>query len=212
VANPAKFLVEEVLEDLDALTNRQAEPLLEEIALLLVEDNRKGVLRGIDGEGVGMPPVTYRTGYRQPTARFRARTSQAFGTTAGTFKGRTRWSDATVAKRRTEGVLPNNNLTTAAYKRLTGPPLAPRGEQSRVITNHRTEYGRDGTGRFFVRRFWKDVVSAKGRAFLRHHFKGEGNLPRRDLRGIRPETRAKIRKAVWEFVDLITRPKGRRRR
>jgi hypothetical protein len=210
MANPSKLMVEEVMEGLNSLTNRQVDPLLEEIALIGIEDNRKGVLRQIDGEGNRMPNVTYRTGKAQRFARFRQRASDNFGTATGTFKGRTNWkAPSTIKRNLAKGRLPNNNLTTAAYKKLTGPALAPRGEESRVITNHRGEWGRTAKGYFFVRWYWKDVLSAKGRAFLRAHFRGIGRLPRRDLRGIRPESRVKVKAAIWEFVDLMTRPRGR---
>ena len=96
----------------------------------------------------------------------------------------------------------NNNLSTRQYKRLSGPPLAPRREASRVISNLRTRHRVQG-GALVVEGFWDDVVSAKGRPFLHAHFTGTNNLPRRDLRGVRPAGMRLARAIVREWHNRL---------
>jgi hypothetical protein len=95
-------------------------------------------------------------------------------------------------------VLPNNNLSTAAYRRLTGPRLAPRRESSRVITNYFTMSGRDQRG-WFVQGAWLNVVNAGGDPFLQYHFDGEGQA-KYDLRRVRKWGLDAARKALREYV------------
>src|SRR6202034_3051404 len=66
----------------------------------------------------------------------------------------------------------HNNLTAAEYKLLGGPPLAPRGAFSRVITNFMTDWAKLRDGLWQVTFWWEDVVSTKGVPFLRYHFEG----------------------------------------
>ncbi len=148
--------------------------LLEQVELTIVEDNRRGVLAGLDKDGNRMASVTYRTGISAAKPRARG-AAKGFGTTIGVAKG----------FGPTAGGL-HGNLSPAEYKKLTGPPLAPRGDQSRVIANLETGHGQDGEGRWLVIARWNDVVTAKGRKILPAHFNGAGRLPRRDLSGVRP--------------------------
>ncbi len=147
-------------------------PLLAQWRVIIEEDNRKGVLAGLDKDGYPMPPVTYRP---KPPAM--------------------KWGKAKQAKHLKGATSPtHNNLTPAQYRRLSGPPLAPRGIHSRVITNLLTGSGWDSAeGVYFAEGAWFDVVSTKGVPFLEAHFTGAWTgrnhatkLPRRDLRGVRP--------------------------
>src|SRR5947209_6256359 len=80
---------------------------------------------------------------------------------------------------------------------LGGPPLAPRGASSRVITNLFTQHGRDpADNTWFAEGAWFEVVSTRGIPFLMAHFTGAATgrghrvkLPVRDLRGVRPQGR-----------------------
>lgn len=166
---------------------------------VVVEDNRAGVLAGLDRNGAPLAAVTYRTG-GGVRARFRSVKSADFGTTTRRFKGFTRYS------RPQSGILPNNNLTTSLYKRLTGPPLAPRREASRVITNLVTRFNVDGST-LHVEGAWADVVDRKGRPFLRYHFDGIGQK-KRDLRGVRPAGMRLAREIVKEWYRRIRRRAG----
>lgn len=101
-------------------------------------------------------------------------------------------------------ILPNNNLTSSHYRSLGGPPLAPRGLESRIVTNFRTSSARLPTsGEWVAIGAWEDVLDVKGRPFLRHHFSGSGRLPKRDLRGVRPTAVEKARAATLEYIRLV---------
>jgi hypothetical protein len=158
------------------IVDPDAGPLMVSWMKIIVEDNRRGVLAGTDKDGVAMVPVKYRPvgAPRRPTkeqrnaANLRARQGHygGFGPSAAGL---------------------HNNLTSAEYRRLGGPPLAPRGSASRVITNLKTGYQRPAKGVWEAFGYWDEVVSTRGVPFLGFHFDGAGKLPRRDLRGVRPE-------------------------
>jgi len=97
-------------------------------------------------------------------------------------------------------ILRNNNLTSSHYRSLSGPPLAPRGERSRIVTNFRTASAELSDGRWTAIGAWEDVLSVHGVSFLRYHFTGSGNLPVRDLRGIRPNVKVEARRTLREFL------------
>lgn len=149
---------------------------------IMREDNTRGVMAGLAGDDATLAPVTYRTGINAPLRR---RNRYAFGnlppqTSAG------------------------DNLTSAEYRRLTGPPLAPRGLRSRVVTNYVTRSGYDGR-EWFSEAAWLNVVDRKGRPFLIYHFEGRGRLPRRDLRGVRAWGRAEALKELRAEVGRMLR-------
>lgn len=97
-------------------------------------------------------------------------------------------------------ILPNNNLTGSHYRILAGPPLAPRGLDSRIVTQFRTSHVHEGPGEWAAIGAWEDVLDVKGRPFLRYHFRGDGNLPVRDLRGVRPAAVEAARREARDFV------------
>ena len=99
-------------------------------------------------------------------------------------------------------VLPNNNLTNSWYRALDGPPLAPRGRDSRIVTQFRQRHGRDGQA-WYVEGGWEDVLTVSGIPFLPFHFRGEGNLPIRDLAHVRPNLLAQARSALIVFARNI---------
>ena len=158
------------------LAHPNAGPLMVSWMKIMHEDNRRGILAGTDKDGVAMKAVTYRPvgppkrpgGQQRNEANARARYGHygGFGPHAAGL---------------------HNNLTSAEYRRLGGPPLAPRGASSRVITNYKTDYAELRPGYWQATSWWDEVVSSKGVPFLRYHFDGAGRLPRRDLRGVRPE-------------------------
>jgi hypothetical protein len=189
---------------------------------IIDDDNRKGVLAGLDKDGVPMVPVTYRPKltaaqyskakwWKAPTGQMhfglRPNRSQRSGATAGARKGR---------------YLPNSmaggnygNLTSSEYRTLGGPPLAPRDQFSRVITNLHTTYARTGPldMNWLAFGYWEEVVDTNGQPFLRYHFDGANGggrrhnvfLPRRDLRGVRPEGVEKARAALRNWARLLIR-------
>jgi hypothetical protein len=107
-------------------------------------------------------------------------------------------------------VLANNNLTSSWYRELGGPPLAPRREQSRIVTNFRTAHMRDDAQHAWVAiGAWEDVLSLDGVPFLGAHFRGEGNLAVRNLAHVRPSAWARAKEALHQFgVRLISQLRG----
>lgn len=149
--------------------------ILNDLGKVIVEDNRAGVLSGTDKDGQPMPPLRYRNGRGRQTKYRRER----FGA------GRAKRLD---------------NLTTSEYRRLTGPRLAPRRAESRIVRNLRLRtpiFERTANGsRWVVSAAWVDVLSRKGVPFLRAHFDGRNRLPKYDLRGVRPAGMRKARE-LW---------------
>ena len=113
------------LSGLDRLTARlrkiahpDATPLMVSWMGLIDSQNRRGVMAGIDADGVPMIPVTYRPAPYGKLGKVRRRGRGEFaGLGAHNF----------------------GNLSSREYRLLDGPPLAPRGTNSRVITNLRPE-------------------------------------------------------------------------
>ncbi len=168
-------------------------PLMLSWQLIIDEDNRKGVLAGLDRYGKPMEHVRYRP--------VKAKSGKGAKLTAAQRNGE--------SPRRKRGVFAglgpvasglNNNLTSAEYRKLDGPPLAPRGAFSRVITNLVTGYEVLASGMYSAYGAWNQVVNSKGRKFLHYHFEGAGRLPVRDLRGVRPEGVEKARKAAVAWM------------
>lgn len=178
------------------LAHVNAEPLMLSWMRISEEDNRKGILDGTDKDGLPMAPVTYRPklsrGEKPHQLTIEERLGRRSNATRGAFAG---------------GV--NNNLSSSQYRKLDGPPLAPRRQFSRVITNLKLDYAELPSGRWEVTFWWDDVVSKKGVSFLRYHFEGAKikarngrvwNLPVRDLRGLRPTGVTAARVAARNFM------------
>jgi hypothetical protein len=189
------------------LTRGDVTPLLLNWERQLEEGNRKGVLAGTDKNGVPMIAVTYRpVGTPRKKLTLGERLGQKQNKRRGEYGG-------TMAAG--GGLLANNNLMSAAYRQLDGPPLAPRRQFSRVISNAVTGHYPDMTapGVYYVELAWGEVVSPKGFHFLPVHFKGlplGRNGPRitRDLRGVRPDDRVKMIKSLRRWCMLTIRGKA----
>jgi hypothetical protein len=148
----------------------------------LAETTHARIDQQLDGRGQRMPDVTYRPAKKKTREWSR-------GDQGRHLSGFSRIDGG----RREESA--GNNLTSAQYRKLTGPPLAPRGRGSRVHTNFRTQQGYDGTrGVFFAVGAWFDIISRKGVPFILAHFlgldTGRVKLKVRDLRGIAPADQA----------------------
>ena len=174
-------------------------------ARVMAEDNRKGILSGTDKDDRRMPELKYRMG---KVERVKARKGKHLGHRVGTFKGAT-------APTGFGGVnLANNNLTTKEYQRLTGPRLAPRGDESRSIANYVLSWKirLDPGNRYVLEAMgeWKDVLTPEGEELLPIHFEGLGTSPKYDLRGVRRWGMAKLRTdaAAW-FRRMISHRVGR---
>ncbi len=167
------------------IQNPDARPLIKTLMDIIHDDNRRGVLAGLDKDGAPMTKVRYRPNTLRAKLTAAQRKNQKPNARAGDYN-------------------PGNeaNLTSSEYRRLDGPPLAPRRQFSRVITNLLTDFddSRRAQGHWEVWGYWDEVVSKKGKDFLKYHFDGEGKLPKRDLRGIRPDGRQKARDAARNWM------------
>jgi hypothetical protein len=178
------------------IADPDATPLMATWMRIIDDDNRRGVLAGLDMNGNPMVPVMYRP---KTPGGVKLTVEQRLGQAPNTKRGRYS-SFGSIAN----GL--NNNLTSAQYRLLNGPALAPRGQFSRVITNLLTDYddSKRLQGKWEAWGYWDGVVSVKGVPFLAFHFDGEGHLPIRDLRGLRPagKTLALDELRKWAF-DMV---------
>jgi hypothetical protein len=192
---------------LNRIKNMDPTPLLVSWTQLIFDDNREKVLAGQDKDGLPLAPVTYRP-VPDTTEHIDIRLKQHARLRLGQKANRKR--DLLFGGRGPQASGLNNNLTTWEYQRLTGPPLAPRGQFSRVITNLRLgEPIKESENRWIAFCYWDEVVSRTGFSFLPVHFNGEplgkyGPSIRRDLRGVRPEGKQKCRAALRAWtIDMI---------
>lgn len=195
-------------------------PLLEAWTKVLIEDNRRGVMMGIDGDGQPMKPTKYRLSLTQTGAgkagdKFFNFQGQAFEN----IEGPNEFYFANLSGSDGIGYKPGppGNLKTSEYRKMTGPPLAPRGPASRVISNYVVQV-MAGSNMVGVEGGWNDVVSARGVEFLPFHFAGYGsqndlfasslagpnrNLPRRNLVGLRQWGKTQARKELNSWVKWL---------
>jgi hypothetical protein len=184
-----------------------ADPLMEHWERLMEEGNRRGVLAGTDKEGGAMLAVTYRPTYAQKRAIYAGTAKPIRPTLAQRLGQQPR-------KKRGEffGFGPaasgiNNNLSSTEYRKLDGPPLAPRRQFSRVITNFfTTSFQPEEHGYWIVTGAWREVVSATGYHFLPDLF--DGNPPQvgaRDLRGVRPDDVKLMKATILPWAKLTVR-------
>lgn len=193
--------LDNLIRRIGMIANLNAAPLMATwVKHTLPDDNRNGILvRRTDGNGKPLLPVTYRPVTANPID-IRSKHAKPLRNNAsgrikrGVFGG--------------FGAHPagaNNNLTSREYRMLDGPPTAPRGAFSRVITNYKTDFTVSADGKVWtVYGAWFEVVDKKGRSFLRRMF------VKRDLVGIRPEGMAEARRTfiAWASDQIRMQPAG----
>lgn len=164
--------------------NSYAGPLINAWSEVLVEDNRRGVMQGQQGDGSAMKPTKYRLSLKQrgagdPDDLFFNESGESFNNfeSAGMFHFGSLGGSGAGFK-----PSPSDSLTTRQYQQMTGPPLAPRGAASRVISNYRVNI-LTGTNRIGVEGGWDDVLSREGVPFLPAHFFG-ATIRRRAKNGV----------------------------
>ena len=189
--------LDRLLARLAKVANPDPTDLLLRITNVMDEDNRRGILAGTDGNGNPMVMPIYRPVGKKGK---RLTVAQRLG------QGRTKRGKPSRIGSGLEHI--NNNLTSAEYRLLDGPPLAPRRQYSRVITNYTVSPRQIGQRAWEVVGSWVNVLSRKGVPFLRYHFEGAGRLPIRDLRGIRDWGMSRIRSAVraWMIDQVRSAP------
>jgi hypothetical protein len=176
------------LAGLTSTTQLDAAPLMQRWCDIIVEGNRRGVLKGVDGFNQPMTPLKYRNGAGKRTSNRRV---PDYGTTLHESSGTGPFATGL-----------HDNLAGWQYRQLTGPRLAPRREASRVIKNLHTRIDHNpSTGEWFALGAWYEVVSQKQVPFLPFHFNGMGRNPRYDLRPVRPEDRQFCLNALTAFMS-----------
>lgn len=197
--------------------------LMQSWGKVLVEDNRRGVLAGLDKNGYRVTPTNYRTSMTQAGVD-----RPTYVKVVPNPFGAPDWK-TNISGGHADGFKPGAgaNLSTRQYKQLSGPPLAPRGMASRIISNYTVapvqglnnhEWGVEGG--------WDDVVDKRGQPFLKYHFSGTGrnvggvylwspvfgpnsrpgrgrNLPQRDMRGLRDWGKKKAREHLNQWIRDI---------
>jgi hypothetical protein len=192
---------------LNKIANLDPTPLLVSWTLIMQDDNREKVLAGQDKDGNPLAPVTYRP-VEDTEKHIDIRTASSSRLRLGQHHARKR--DLLFGGMGPAASGLHNNLTSSEYRRLDGPPLAPRSQFSRVITNLRLGQPiKEAENRWIAFCYWDEVVSTSGFSFLTVHFNGEplgrnGPSIKRDLRGVRPVGMEKCRNALREWaLDAI---------
>jgi hypothetical protein len=176
--------IDRLLEQIEQLEEMDFSPLMEDWRVILKRDNEENL--GIDGFGIPMVPVTYRP-------------------------------DPNVGKRKPinyEHIPPYDNLHSSHYRTLGGPPLSPRGSDSRVTQFFRTSWERDEPeeGDWVTMGMWEDFKSIEGLEILPIHAGKDqwgtettSDLPIRDLLHIRPSALSKAYDALVSFLNALLR-------
>jgi len=181
-------------------------------AAVLIEDNRRGVLAGLDRHDRQVIPTNYRNSFVQA--------GRDKPTTVQEVKG---WL-VNVSGGPGPGFKPGAgwDLTKKEYREQSGPPLAPRGMASRIISNYTVApmHQPGAGGMVGVEGGWDDVLNDRGEEFLQYHFDGTGmhrggayaswtkrrgvgrgkNMPRRDMAGLRKWGKDQAKKELREWV------------
>jgi hypothetical protein len=205
------FGLQKRYRQLKELALMDATPLMRTWMNVVDKDNRRGILAGLDKDGIPMLPVSYRP---RPPGPFRV-TQPPKGKHAAEMREELKRHRLGQSARRKKGEFAgfgpyssglHNNLMTSQYRLLGGPPLAPRDQFSRVITNLKTTFTSPALGASYwsVIGAWDQVVDVKGMPFLWRHFNGIG-VPRRDLRGVRPNGQEEANEALQNWARLAIR-------
>ncbi len=169
----------------------------------ITEDNRQGVLQGLDKDGKPMRPTVRQGGGKKTGIR-----KKLYGTpTTGHYLGPKERLRGLVLK----GTAGNGNLTSAEYAKLKGPPLAPRGPRSRSIANLiYGDYYQTSDDVWVARVGWVNVLSKNGTPILPTHFEGKRcgrklavKMPVRDLRGVRPAGMKRIHRRIADWAEDV---------
>lgn len=170
-------------------------PLLADFYAVIVEDNRRGVMMGIDKDDKPAPPLKYRNAAKIQSGA-RSMKSGMFGIQEGArYKG---------MAPRAGNMLANNNLKTWQYRKMTGPRQAPRRDSSRIITNLRLRNSRFENGAWVVEAYWAEYVTPKGQPILKWTFNGTKRMKAYPLNGVRAWGRRKAEQiAKAYFLRLI---------
>jgi len=204
------------LDQLEASLDRLARmdqymmDLSSRLQLVLLEDNRVGVLNGTDSYSSKMAPTTY----RYSGSGVNPLSKNGMLQQKKTASGRSFFAPSEIPRDHHSYVAQVNlgaqtmpmmyggamavgsyksnfyepspkNSDYDLYRGLDGPPTAPNWEQSRVIANY-VSYDAGSSGSCVsVTSQWEGVTNERGEAFLTNLFYGQGRIPPRNLMGIR---------------------------
>lgn len=92
-------------------------------------------------------------------------------------------------------------LTASEQRRRggDGPPLAPRGDASRIVSGFVVSLEAVGDGAILIRGAWPDMP------FLHYHADGRGHNPVRDPVGLTPAAQDRVGDAVREFAGALVK-------
>lgn len=208
--------LDEFLKMIDCFVraDQYSQSLSARLQLVLLEDNRVGVLNGIDGKDNTLAPTKYRYssgGVVKNGPHGMLRTKQVTNPQTNTARIFFNYSEIprdhesyaaqtnlrvqsmpvfytgyyAVGSYRSQFYNPSNvDADKSVYAQFTGPPTAPRWEESRVIANYQSHDMTLGPN-ISVMSEWDSVRNDKGLNFLPELFYGKGRAPARDLTGIR---------------------------
>lgn len=82
--------------------------------------------------------------------------------------------------------------STQEHRAGQGPPLAPQGPNSAIVTTYRVTFEQTVNG--------LTMVASWPLAWIKYHVAGGRRLPRRDPTGFRPEDKAEAMRVVQDYV------------
>ena len=201
------MIIQNITHRLEYLRSPDLTDLMVSFEGIIRNDNLRGILQGTDKDGIPLQEVTYRPKDKVVSIGSKAAEKWRLGQKAS------RKHDLIFAGRGPAQSGLHNNLTTAEYQQLDGPPLAPRRQFSRVISNlkttHTPEMYTQGVTEWMAIGYWDEVVARDGATqFLPYHFNGDplgknGPSIVRDLRGLRPEGWREISAAYQNWLMLM---------
>lgn len=187
------------------------------LAATMMITNRTGIMAGLSGANENGNPLKatsekYRTSQPSagmPTADLprdrSALMSEAMLTVAPAEYGESKLSSVSRSGQYNASPVDSSR---SYYAKLTGPPLAPHSELSRVITNY--EVGINASiGNLQLVGQWTGIVGFNKKTnseeeFLSKHFEGKGGrFPKRDLRGATKWDARQISNQIRAWIDEV---------
>ena len=180
------------------------------LQLVLLEDNRVGVLNGLDGFSTKLAPTKYRysgsgvnpLGKSGNTTKRKNASGRSFFFFSEIPRDHHGYAAQVNLAAQVMPVMYGGAMAVGQYKSnfydstpansdydryrgMDGPPTAPQWEQSRVIANY-VSYDTGTRGATVsVSSQWEGITNERGEAFLPNLFYGQGRIPPRDLTGLR---------------------------
>lgn len=171
------------------LANPDPRPLLDEAERILIEENVRRSLAGLDKDGRRLEITLREQGIRSRAVRVTASRRQSAESR--------RWLASFLGGTET--------LSRTARPDAMGPPLAPHGAASRIVVLARTRSW-VGVGLWHAQLGWDSFDSESGRPILPMHAQGipsrRGPIVR-DVLGTTPTMRARARAALRAYVRSI---------